>query len=565
MSKAAFCTECGANVWVKPNGECANGHARSSLRNEYETEAPPSAVPVTRLATNDATALKRLVAEARGAFMSAQQQSAAAAARAGSSEKALDEATSRLAALRSGKGSVLANLYNMAVVYEYWIEVPGYSGRVAGSTARMSQTGDLHSVSHVEGTSKSGFGGAVAGGVGGALVGGALLGAAGAILGNNMARKTKVTTTVKQVDTRQLDLEVVGSGYAWSSAFAHDAIGKVRQFKDVVNARGSAEDDLAQQTMLQQDRVAEAQRKSHVDRASAEAAALALLAAQSRYQQTLNEQAVAARTFWDKTKILFSSVGSGKLLPAEIRSTRTVLIVGGIGLALLSCTVCGLLGSLAEPTALQNNTPTGVGTSGDESTETAKPKVPTAAESLLPAVAKWVKFNSQWGKPTSIVRLHDWAGGKAQKLTLDKGLTLRFYLVKDEVNIVYEESAEGELKVFGHYAAWFELPKPVKRRAADGLPAYTILHAAENITGEIAGNVLVPTMTRSTPSSKRAAVFKRIAEREGLLTAAFYSTEAAYKADSSKSYRRSHPTALRRGSTGLLMDGKFTRGETLHP
>jgi len=53
--------------------------------------------------------------------------------------------------------------------------------------------------------------------------------------------------------------------------------------------------------------------------------------------------------------------------------------------------------------------------------------------------------------------------------------------------------------------------------------------------------------------------------REGLLTAAFYCTPEAYKADISASYRKAHPSALRKGSTGLLMDGKFTPGEKLHP
>ena len=185
---------------------------------------------------------------------------------------------------------------------------------------------------------------------------------------------------------------------------------------------------------------------------------------------------------------------------------------------------------------------------------------------MLPAVAAWTNKYSQYGKPTSITTLLDWVGGKSQRLVLDGGLTLRFYLVDDAVNIVYEESATGKLKVFGHYGDWFELPKPVKRQATDGLPSYTVIFAAEDLYGgEIAGNVLVPSMTRSTSGAKREAVFRKIATREGLLTAAFYCTLEAYKADTSTSYRNAHPSALRKGSTGLLTERKFTLGEKLHP
>ena len=47
MPKAAFCSQCGMNVWVNENGECTNGHPRSSLRDEYEVAASMPAPPTT--------------------------------------------------------------------------------------------------------------------------------------------------------------------------------------------------------------------------------------------------------------------------------------------------------------------------------------------------------------------------------------------------------------------------------------------------------------------------------------------------------------------------------------
>ena len=399
MSKAAFCSQCGTNVWVNENGECANGHPRSSLRDEYEADPQPAtaltassvdvadasrlSVPAIPIGARDATALKRAVAEARNSLGAAKQKLAACATQMKSSEASLHEATNRLDSLKTGRGAVLGNLHNTAIVYEYWIQVPGHSGVVAGATARMSQTGDVHQVSHVQSTSKSGVGGALAGGLGGTLVGGPLIGAAGAILGNNMARKTKVNTTVSQVDTRQVELEVVGPGYAWSNAYSHDALDKVRHFKDLVNARGSALQDLDQQTQSQEARVSELRDQMQRVAVSNDAATAELRTAQLHHQQALGEYAATAHTFWDKTKVVFTSAGSGAALPPAIKSTRLVLIAGAVGLVLLSCTICGVLGSLTEPTNPASTTTSVVSTAPAAEAQVVAPVTTEAAVKAL--------------------------------------------------------------------------------------------------------------------------------------------------------------------------------------
>jgi hypothetical protein len=226
------------------------------------------------------------------------------------------------------------------------------------------------------------------------------------------------------------------------------------------------------------------------------------------------------------------------------------------------CSACGSVGG-AGGSAIGDDGSTQPAQSAPSAATTKTAQQPKAT--ALPAVAKWSNFNRDVGSISSVENLPDWVGGKAQRVHLvgGRGLlegdhTLWLYLVKNEVSIAYEMGDDGNLRVFGHYGPTFELTRPVRRAASADLPAYTVLFAAQDLfTVGIEGNVLVPSIGRSASAAKRESVFRRIAAREGLLTAAFYSNKEAYKADASESYARSHPSALKRGFTGLLIDGKF--------
>ena len=41
MPQAAYCSECGTNVYVRADGRCPNGHGPESLSNHYEVEMWP--------------------------------------------------------------------------------------------------------------------------------------------------------------------------------------------------------------------------------------------------------------------------------------------------------------------------------------------------------------------------------------------------------------------------------------------------------------------------------------------------------------------------------------------
>ena len=179
--------------------------------------------------------LRQQAARAMELSGTSRQNAEQAASRVQTSSQALQKASDRLAVLESGRGMQLESL-NGASLCEFWIDVPGYSGPVRGATARITRTGDIQHVSEVTGSTKSGLGGAVAGGL--------LLGPVGAIVGNNMARKTTVQTKVRQVDTRQSELEVVGPGFAWSVRQSGSESDKLSRFRDLVNARGACTEDV---------------------------------------------------------------------------------------------------------------------------------------------------------------------------------------------------------------------------------------------------------------------------------------------------------------------------------
>jgi uncharacterized membrane protein YhaH (DUF805 family) len=156
-----------------------------------------------------------------------------AATRADEAARALSSAQARLHELEAGLGAYLGSA-GQAVLHEFWISVPGYSGPVRGARARTTQHGDVHSVSDVTGQTK--------GGLGGAVVGGLALGPVGAVVGSNVGRKTTVQTTVRTVDTRSYELEISGPDFMY--VLGGPDADSLCVLRDLVNARGSSNEDV---------------------------------------------------------------------------------------------------------------------------------------------------------------------------------------------------------------------------------------------------------------------------------------------------------------------------------
>jgi hypothetical protein len=165
----------------------------------------------------------------------------------------LKYATSRLDELKSGRGKKLASAPDIEV-FEFWLSIPGYQGSIQKAKAEMTLHGSLQHVSNVSSTSKSGLGGGI--------VGGLVFGPLGAAAGVLATRKNKVSTHVQQVDTRQVELQITGPGYAWS-VLAHSGYGdKFRELRDLINACGSSLKSIQESIREQSTTVSLLQEKS---------------------------------------------------------------------------------------------------------------------------------------------------------------------------------------------------------------------------------------------------------------------------------------------------------------
>lgn len=148
----------------------------------------------------------------------------------GELDKQINVASQRLADLKTGFGNKIISSHKVEV-YEFWLNIPGYSGSIEGAKAQLVTHGSLEHVSNVSNETKSGLTGAVIGGV--------LLGPLGAAAGVLATRKNKITTRVDRVDTRQVELQIQGPGYAWSTVAPLNAADTFRVIRDSINAAGS--------------------------------------------------------------------------------------------------------------------------------------------------------------------------------------------------------------------------------------------------------------------------------------------------------------------------------------
>ncbi len=164
--------------------------------------------------------------------------------------QAVESARIRLAQLESGRGGPIAHA-GTATLYEFWLDLPGYSGPVRGMSASLTQHGHIQQVSVVQGTSSSGCGCA--------SLGCLTLGPLGGILGAMLGRKNEVHTNLRTVDHRQFELQVTGPGVAWSLVAAPSAEHAVRHFRNKLYERSTNTDDPQALAIMQRDILASKQ------------------------------------------------------------------------------------------------------------------------------------------------------------------------------------------------------------------------------------------------------------------------------------------------------------------
>ena len=172
------------------------------------------------------------------------------------------------------------------------------------------------------------------------------------------------------------------------------------------------------------------------------------------------------------------------------------------------------------------------------------------------AINDFVKIHTTYGAVQFTSAKPDWAEGKRSKVVTDKGNYL-FYLSKtNEVVGVWQENEDGtKTQLFKKESTEF-----INQINEDrNLPQYKILSQVDLFSGEGKfGEILVLSYSTNTPKEEIESTLRQIMEKKGFASAMIYCTEAAYKANSSESFSKSHPNALENGYLGQVTEkGKF--------
>lgn len=91
------------------------------------------------------------------------------------------------------------------------------------------------------------------------------------------------------------------------------------------------------------------------------------------------------------------------------------------------------------------------------------------------------------------------------------------------------------------------------------IPNYTTLFSVDLFSGKGKfGEVLIPTLSKNVQSREREKIFRGIMKSEGWVSISAYSSEEAYKANSSESFSKQHPNELKDGFLGGINEkGKY--------
>lgn len=171
--------------------------------------------------------------------------------------------------------------------------------------------------------------------------------------------------------------------------------------------------------------------------------------------------------------------------------------------------------------------------------------------SSLKTVKQFVKEHPEYGGVNSSKEMPDWDSGKRLQINTNNGEYL-FYLKGEEVVGVDKCLENGQReKVFNK-----ETPLSQTESSVDeSLPVYKVLFQVELASGVGKfGEVLISSYSKEISREERERTLRKIMEKEGFVSAALYSTEAAYKANSSESFSKANPDALKDGYLGQITE-----------
>lgn len=169
----------------------------------------------------------------------------------------------------------------------------------------------------------------------------------------------------------------------------------------------------------------------------------------------------------------------------------------------------------------------------------------------LETVNEFLKQNPKYGSNYGTSDKPDWAEGKRIEVRTNTGNYL-FYLSNNEVVGIWKYEEDGtRTQLFKK-----EITQPeVQTTKDESLPHYKILFQVKLMsgTGEY-GEILIQSYSKATPTEEREKTLRKIIKKEGFVSAALYSTEDAYKANSSESFSKANPNALKNGYLGQITE-----------
>ncbi|CAM4134746.1 hypothetical protein AQBE111736_01650 [Aquirufa beregesia] len=171
----------------------------------------------------------------------------------------------------------------------------------------------------------------------------------------------------------------------------------------------------------------------------------------------------------------------------------------------------------------------------------------------LTIVKEFAKQHSEIGSINSSSEMPDWEKGKRVQIRTDKGEYL-VYLHNKEVVSVYKYLDDGQRLRIYHKEISSTTATIDKSKDKD-IPDYKILFQVDLNSGEGRfGEILISSYSKKIPKVERERTLRKIIKKEGFVSAVLYSTEDAYKANSSESFSKAHPNAFKNGYLGQITE-----------
>jgi hypothetical protein len=171
----------------------------------------------------------------------------------------------------------------------------------------------------------------------------------------------------------------------------------------------------------------------------------------------------------------------------------------------------------------------------------------------LTTVKEFVKQHPEYGNVNSSTEMPNWESGKRLQIKTDNGDYLFYLIDKDVVGVdKYLENGQRE-KIFKKETTQ---SKTATETSVDkNIPEYKILFQVDLMSGAGKfGEILINSYSKGTPKEERESTLRKIIKKEGFVSAMLYSTEEAYKANSSESFSKAHPNALEKGYLGQITE-----------